>query len=553
VPSAEYEESPEFNQQRRPQTFEERPEFSQRRPEFNQRRRPTDFERPDFYPLRSERPTVDFIPTPRPSSNDFSGFGSIKPFNPDEIDTNFGRLSFNQRPNFENTKGRFPVIANFEQQPELRPPQILELEPQRPSSPALANQIDDFNVQRPKRQRRPPIFQQVPKRFHHERPTQYVDYRANPRPQKRKRFEGQNVGGQQRRFHKQGQRTTTPRPIPTPGPFDFPRPPPRRARPPPTHPTHPPPITHPPEHYESVTRSPLGFPILSNEVDDNDDYSYDDNSEDGFFEIPESFPNLDDLGGGFGMRIRNKRSLNVEDANDEISSGFKKIVTNPGNSGVQIRPRRSNLRYTMQVDPMMVSESRIRRRNRRRFPAENSEGRFRRNHNNQAGRQGGQVGFGFPKNFWDDANVDTADFFNNYGGGSAGGSVAENYGQRNPGLIRRERYTVPNYQNQNSGGGYERPDPYTEQTIQSYPEDSYNQQQQYNSNVDNSYTGYAAINNEILGSGNFEVINGGTYYDDDTYYYSAYNKRPQHGEQLFENFRDFADIKNDLYTYPKYR
>ena len=59
---------------------------------------------------------------------------------------------------------------------------------------------------------------------------------------------------------------------------------------------------------------------------------------------------------------------------------------------------------------------------------------------------------------------------------------------------------------------------------------------------------------KIPGSGNFEVIKGGTFYDDDTYYYSTYNSRPQYGEQLFENFRDFADIKNDRYRnrYPKY-
>ena len=63
-----------------------------------------------------------------------------------------------------------------------------------------------------------------------------------------------------------------------------------------------------------------------------------------------------------------------------------------------------------------------------------------------------------------------------------------------------------------------------------------------------------SYSSKISGSGNFEVIKGGTFYDDDTYYYSTYNSRPQYGEQLFENFRDFADIKNDRYRnrYPKY-
>ncbi len=63
-----------------------------------------------------------------------------------------------------------------------------------------------------------------------------------------------------------------------------------------------------------------------------------------------------------------------------------------------------------------------------------------------------------------------------------------------------------------------------------------------------------ARDNEILGSGNFEVIKGGTFYDPETYYHTRYN-RPQYyddeeedgGGDFFENFRDFADIKNDLY------
>ena len=57
--------------------------------------------------------------------------------------------------------------------------------------------------------------------------------------------------------------------------------------------------------------------------------------------------------------------------------------------------------------------------------------------------------------------------------------------------------------------------------------------------------------NEILGSGNFDVIKGGTFYDPGTYYNLRYNTRPkQHGgggydADFLDNFRDFADIKND--------
>ena len=155
--------------------------------------------------------------------------------------------------------------------------------------------------------------------------------------------------------------------------------------------------------------------------------------------------------------------------------------------------------------------------------------RYRRNQANQ-----NRQGFRFQENFWDDISND--EFFNNF-----------------------QDYNRPrNYENgqtnyENSGGGMyygqRNRDPYTEQTIQVVPVDN---NDYYNSDP---YSGYqrGAINNEILGSGNFEVIKGGTFYDADTYYYSTYNRRPQYGQELFENFRDFADIKNDRYRYPKYR
>lgn len=52
--------------------------------------------------------------------------------------------------------------------------------------------------------------------------------------------------------------------------------------------------------------------------------------------------------------------------------------------------------------------------------------------------------------------------------------------------------------------------------------------------------------NEILGSGNFEVIQGGTFYDADTYYQANANRKPYNNKVNFlENFRDFADIKGE--------
>jgi hypothetical protein len=52
--------------------------------------------------------------------------------------------------------------------------------------------------------------------------------------------------------------------------------------------------------------------------------------------------------------------------------------------------------------------------------------------------------------------------------------------------------------------------------------------------------------NEILGSGNFDVIKGGTFYEQDEVRYQSGNHRPSghsYGQDFFNNFRDFADIK----------
>lgn len=164
-------------------------------------------------------------------------------------------------------------------------------------------------------------------------------------------------------------------------------------------------------------------------------------------------------------------------------------------------------------DPLQTSEFRIRyRRNRGR----GGNRRRRKRPDRDQARQG----FGFQSNFWDDSNVDSDDWYNNF--------PVQDFNQ---------------YNSYNDYTGQQRRDPYTEQTIQSYPADN----QYYN---DPYSTGYGDIvNNEILGSGNFEVVKGGTFYDQDTYYYSTYNRRPQYGEQFFENFRDFADIKQDRYRY----
>lgn len=58
------------------------------------------------------------------------------------------------------------------------------------------------------------------------------------------------------------------------------------------------------------------------------------------------------------------------------------------------------------------------------------------------------------------------------------------------------------------------------------------------------------LTNEILGSGNYEIVKGGTYYETDAHLRDLYrhNPRPQDSRYYrghFKHFRDFADIKRD--------
>ena len=105
-------------------------------------------------------------------------------------------------------------------------------------------------------------------------------------------------------------------------------------------------------------------------------------------------------------------------------------------------------------------------------------------------------------------------------------------------------------------------DPYPQQSIQDrYPgsgKERYGNEF-YNTGSDRLYL---EEHNEELGSGNFDVIQGGTFYDAAEYYDEYdYNRQPQRydGENNIENnFRDFADIKNDLVKYdqgylPRYK
>lgn len=120
--------------------------------------------------------------------------------------------------------------------------------------------------------------------------------------------------------------------------------------------------------------------------------------------------------------------------------------------------------------------------------------------------------------------------------------------------------------------GHSRPLYYQPDAAYSHRPTAYQQHVGYDSNT--RFSGYKgdeyeerADANSILGSGNFGVIKGGTFYnenDDDQYgrygdnynnyyrnghgrpslHYSSSNRRPQQ----FENFRDFADINTPSYS-----
>ena len=152
--------------------------------------------------------------------------------------------------------------------------------------------------------------------------------------------------------------------------------------------------------------------------------------------------------------------------------------------------------------------------------------------------------------------------------------------QHSPRHRQREYETVDDRRNyyigRDEGPASRHRDPYPEQSIANYPrEDGYRQQQeernvywrrqqqqqrQQDEEAEKARSYQEEVDNAILGSGNFDVIKGGTFYDPDVYYNTRYNTRPQNygeygneGGDFLENFRDFADIKQDLYRYPQRR
>ncbi len=294
--------------------------------------------------------------------------------------------------------------------------------------------------------------------------------------------------------------------------------------------------------------------------------------------MPESFPSLASLGVGFeSMKISRRSKRSAEPGPDVMRLRGER---GGGARGTAMSRRRQQLRR------QLLQQQRERER-------ERALGGHREEHR----RQGD---FGFRQDFWED--VDT-DFFDedSFGQRHQAHQKRGLRNQRRPHhhqqLLRHhqqqeqlfheprqrelqrhrqreqqfESLTTgprnhPNHQQHSqlqqllhnhpgtSGGGGARPvrrrhrDPYPQQSVQSYPPYS----GEFGRN--GLLTPEEARDNEILGSGNFEVIKGGTFYDPETYYHTRYN-RPQYyddeeedgGGDFFENFRDFADIKNDLY------
>ena len=116
--------------------------------------------------------------------------------------------------------------------------------------------------------------------------------------------------------------------------------------------------------------------------------------------------------------------------------------------------------------------------------------------------------------------------------------------------------------NRNQGGRRNKyRDPYPQQSIQDRYQGS--GKERYGNEFYGGDPIYIEEKNEVLGSGNFDVIQGGTFYDGEAYYDEYNYNRPSSSgydseNNIENNFRDFADIKNDLLKYdqgyvPRYK
>jgi len=148
-----------------------------------------------------------------------------------------------------------------------------------------------------------------------------------------------------------------------------------------------------------------------------------------------------------------------------------------------------------------------------------------------------------PSGFWDDDDFD-ADFFSNNAPNI--NNNFDSYYQSNQEQpvkkYKRPRITAKKFDSNSFNSQY----PYT-----------YFKPDNKNSNSEVTfYNGNGIEDNTILGSGNFEILKGGTFFDTDDYR-QPYSKRPQSysypgTNDIFHNFRDFADIKGERKRYQEY-
>jgi len=267
----------------------------------------------------------------------------------------------------------------------------------------------------------------------------------------------------------------------------------------------------------------------------------------GFFDgPPEDFPSFSDFGVSWDpQKTRRKRSLSLDPK--------------------EIRRKRSVIK-----NPFYYRDERRRRQRPRRRNKLSSANRQPESGSNRRRSQG-------PSGFWDDVEFDD-DFFSGKGPNPFSSyedlnpvneyaptrptrqELANDYApagrpirlelatyRPQPQLPPQQSPSITQYSS-DGYGGTARKSPYynLQNTINRVKKLQTNSYQPEVSSAD--YYSSQTQDNEILGSGNFEVIKGGTFYDQDDYRYvpNSANYRPTtYNKDFFHNFRDFADIKEE--------
>jgi len=146
-----------------------------------------------------------------------------------------------------------------------------------------------------------------------------------------------------------------------------------------------------------------------------------------------------------------------------------------------------------------------------------------------------------PGGFWDDADFD-AEFFN--GGSPQAFNSFDAFSQKGENPFRT--HFSPPLDRPRGLRTARRPNNKPKITPKKY------QAGGYSTNSGTQYNHLQSIqDNSILGSGNFEILKGGTFYEEDDYRRPYSNNRPAQpynyygNNDIFHNFRDFADIKGD--------